>query len=899
MAELNARTRFPIPLTSSRIVSNQSLSPTRRYKRLQSAADDVPYDISPESILQAFANEILPPPDAYEHKYLLCSRTASSSQTDLAIRVAKVAINARDWYSELESWSWPGTFERSIYEEAEEDGGPTSYVGSLPLALVENYECRIDEIQNELDALDVQELKNYIGEMHGSRSRPASRHQMERVELDLMDDFSLLITGTLVQSLPLLTLLNDILDMWSIRLSILQQAPKLLDGLEEQHRAMQLAWNAIAFPDESNTTLSTVNTWKHAVTTISGLLKKNLSDFGRKMDRMLDSLEGRNDTLPDAWIDDLEKLEEEYGLWEVEAQRRSLELDLRLLKLSAKIDNQLAVASPDDDVRSSIRSEPSHLDSTTVLDSNALSPNNAIRDAIDQKNVNEESTTNEQDAPRSISPEQLTSSVAESIASQSSEESFDGYNITRLPNVSTEGVDGMVADMDQSTSSLDSENSYEQHQIMAISDLSVSVRDDSAVSEHSGSLELPFDTVKSADAIPTGAMIPAVSKYKDEASPETPDHIITNFEESPTRTEVSTAIIQINSTSESPCVRLSRPSVDDDSERPPLNSAMSKRRPRHSSNTTQSSTSTSWLHAHDEHTVSRGQKGSPSKPTPGDLDEQISDILTTVPANIRLRRSADVDKPEARNPRPTSQASGSYSQRLRASRSLKTPELTLTAVRPEGPAAHRRSSGDQDIQLYHLIQPGLDKPIKLFIRTVGENGERVMVRVGGGWADLGEYLRQYAEHHGRRTVSEGKLEVLSPASDNTSPQTARGGSTSPSTPPKAREGANTTPSRSSIAIPSMGSPESALSSGTSKMSWKGEEVGLAGPTVKKLELSNEKKEWIDSMMSQARRISGNISTKGSGTTNPDREFADLGRVGGTKRVFFRAPSRQSLGRGGE
>ena len=35
-----------------------------------------------------------------------------------------------------------------------------------------------------------------------------------------------------------------------------------------------------------------------------------------------------------------------------------------------------------------------------------------------------------------------------------------------------------------------------------------------------------------------------------------------------------------------------------------------------------------------------------------------------------------------------------------------------------------------------------------------------MVRVGGGWADLGEYLRQYAEHHGRRTISEGKFEIL-------------------------------------------------------------------------------------------------------------------------------------------
>src|SRR5690606_33694336 len=38
--------------------------------------------------------------------------------------------------------------------------------------------------------------------------------------------------------------------------------------------------------------------------------------------------------------------------------------------------------------------------------------------------------------------------------------------------------------------------------------------------------------------------------------------------------------------------------------------------------------------------------------------------------------------------------------------------------------------------------------------------ERVMVRVGGGWADLGEYLKEYAMHHGsqRRVVSQ-RVEV--------------------------------------------------------------------------------------------------------------------------------------------
>jgi hypothetical protein len=44
-----------------------------------------------------------------------------------------------------------------------------------------------------------------------------------------------------------------------------------------------------------------------------------------------------------------------------------------------------------------------------------------------------------------------------------------------------------------------------------------------------------------------------------------------------------------------------------------------------------------------------------------------------------------------------------------------------------------------------------------------------MVRVGGGWADLGEYLREYVIHHGRRKVSETPRVEVQGLATRTSP----------------------------------------------------------------------------------------------------------------------------------
>jgi hypothetical protein len=320
-----------------------------------------------------------------------------------------------------------------------------------------------------------------------------------------------------------------------------------------------------------------------------------------------------------------------------------------------------------------------------------------------------------------------------------------------------------------------------------------------------------------------------------------------------------------------------------------------------------------------------------------DLERKISDILTTIPAHIRLTSGPGADAPEVKPARGlATKGSRAYLRAARSVSGLKSPELTLSPAKNDfdSVASGRKSAAaaraDNDIKLYHLTQPGKEQPVKLFIRRVGENGERVMVRVGGGWSDLGEYLRQYAEHHGRRTASDGKFEVLglevNKSDGMTSPNRPESGMGKDRRVSSGRRTASplTTPTKTMVpglsiddAVPPMpnfaGTPGISEEAGvpstnSSQRSWTGNEVGLAGPKAKKLDLSGEKLEWVEGMMKQARTVSGSVMTANHNNTprtGEDRadsrsesrsdsraggkkpEFGDLGKVGGTKRIFLR------------
>jgi hypothetical protein len=163
---------------------------------------------------------------------------------------------------------------------------------------------------------------------------------------------------------------------------------------------------------------------------------------------------------------------------------------------------------------------------------------------------------------------------------------------------------------------------------------------------------------------------------------------------------------------------------------------------------------------------------SPHRRRPRDqLDEKINSILSTLPGRIHL-----VDP---NNEADTSSSSSSMDRKVRDRGHSESPQVPSRSITPAPslmlmPAARRRLSHahkaeDSYVKLYHLHHGGQTAPTKLFVRTVGEDGQRVMVRVGGGWADLGEYLREYVIHHGRRKVSETPRVEVQGLTTRTSP----------------------------------------------------------------------------------------------------------------------------------
>jgi hypothetical protein len=241
-----------------------------------------------------------------------------------------------------------------------------------------------------------------------------------------------------------------------------------------------------------------------------------------------------------------------------------------------------------------------------------------------------------------------------------------------------------------------------------------------------------------------------------------------------------------------------------------------------------------------------------------------------------------------------------------------TPSFTLS---PAKNTRLRQQRGQQEIKVYHLSRSNGEAPIKLFIRCVGEHGERVMVRVGGGWADLSEYLKEYASHHGRRSAGNDKAKVevqdlprvssgrMTAPIPESSPPSRPGSSLeiTPSTPLNVRKtrrsiGASgseapqlqpKTPVGAARQLDNIPSSEGSVRSrSSSRLSWVEDDssfLGLAGPSGKRVEMSEENKAWVESIKEKVRLVSGEHRT--SGTAEELKRLGEMDRVGGTKRLF--------------
>jgi hypothetical protein len=216
-------------------------------------------DLSPETTLRAFTVEPVPfDITRDEYKIFACIDSLTAAERDLGARVAKAAQRLKSWCSEIEQWGWTGTFEqpseeykeqrrRSLEARIAEHVGnadalaPLEYCGSLLSVEVEQHEVRLDDMSEELLKLDVDELKEYVLDMHPQgRSRPGSAgFGASRSNYQPMDDFSFLITQTLLSALPHHAQLKERLNTWTARVSILRSAPRYLNDLQQAQKAMK------------------------------------------------------------------------------------------------------------------------------------------------------------------------------------------------------------------------------------------------------------------------------------------------------------------------------------------------------------------------------------------------------------------------------------------------------------------------------------------------------------------------------------------------------------------------------------------------------------------------------------------------------------------------------------
>ncbi|EKG10997.1 hypothetical protein MPH_12000 [Macrophomina phaseolina MS6] len=758
------------------------------------------------------------------------------------------------------------------------------------------YGERLDVIKEELEDLNMDELKGHILDMYPiERPRPGSGYGNKRAELHLLDDFSYVVTHTMLQALPCLSYLSQLTRVWSVRLMVLHEVPHFMAGLDDVTKAMRLGWDALDLPDDPQNSTKALDGWKEVLTETRDGLQGKITSLGRKLDRMLDALEGMNDVLPDNWIDDFEAIEADYSRWAADAQKRIFELDMLLSRPPEKLTRPTSARGAD---------QPFDFGAHTPRKSLLYAENSEHRLLSDESGTGDKlagsvpklNRTNTTFGPRiaphvidrghqrsrsrsepdvQISPFKFAQRLETIEGTPTKPDRFRKFDLEAEQADSDDSdaiAESSVQESVERRASVTSIESFTRSQVK-----SVDIRRDSS-SSNKQELQSINSSPRRRHSHPGGPLMRTEEEVLSSASSDefpplvdTPEVRIENFP-SPTESQFSSPE---GSPTDSPSLRPlpGRPTAK--MPRPPLNSAMHKRRSKSQKvPIVLPSDSES-----DKDSRVFGGGNSPESPpkylqlarksqhrrissATADLEQQIRRLITSVHAPIRLTSGDAEASPVESNSRRTVSGSRPPSS-LRVSRKTSAQSITMSPVKLEHDRAQRHARyGDSDIKLYHLTQPGQAKPIKLFVRRVGENGERLMVRVGGGWADLGEYLRQYADHHARRVVStEGKIEALGiqgtpePVRPTSSHSNTGGskrflGTPNTSTPlPRSRPGSAMS-NHSSMDRDEIG----AIDSGASQRSWAGSEVGLAGPKTKKLDLSGEKLEWIEGMMNQAKML---------------------------------------------
>ncbi|KAI9149183.1 hypothetical protein HJFPF1_11232 [Paramyrothecium foliicola] len=935
----------PHLLKPSRHFSGQS--PTRN--RL---GDDILANLSP-----ATAVEILSEPSG---ALKICMDAASAAEQDFATRTALASRTIWEWVEELSDWNWPsesgpagfetpnGKQRKLSIQVTRPEGEEDNYLGSLAAQDVARYEARIAHIHRALDDLAVEEIKSHVLTNHiwplSRPSTPMSDSNQSRLSTassyTKMEDLTAVITAIVMQTLPNLARLSRLLQVWSTRLRVLKQVPGLLLAIEDAEMAIKSGWNAIsqrgrprqgrkgAGSDDTNeVTLS-----RDGFNVMKLILDKKVSNTGRALDYMLDSLEGLPDTLPNSWLDRMEAAERDYGDWVAACERILREAEWAKANRSRQQER-----SPSRQKKTS-EEKPARRAPGVDGDSAVLLPVPKARRGVEEPSKQKRDLTvtpttaaatlaknpNQKSLQMSMSQEPTMPSHVENLV-EPVKSSYDGTNdnmgssppCTPSPEPvdRTRQTDG--ADSDDSDYSTDREPGLvldEDH--MDLPPLNNGVRRDSNTSEETTVLHgasSHFDGMSSD--LPEVSASPAIARSRIreaeyiEVSPVSPPS-------SPPLPPTDAASSSFTAP-DSPWI----PPIQEEDET--------------------ASVDGSYLDDYDD-TLSVSEITGPTSRRESTSDQQlrqqISEIIERIPAKIKLSSEPpkiNLNPPDLQLPRlrkmpsrePFKRSNSSMSshdpyRRSNSSMSSRagTPSFTLSPAKNVR-VRHQRSQ--QEIKVYHLSRSTGEAPIKLFIRCVGEHGERVMVRVGGGWADLSEYLKEYASHHGRRSAGADKAKVEvrdvprvpsgvgSNIGSSPSSRPASALDVSPSTPlavrktrksvgaasgdvPRLQPKTPAVAKRATDTAPS--SEDSTHSRPSSRLSWVEDDssfLGLAGPTGKKVEMSAENKAWVESVKQKVRLASG--ERKVSGTDDRSR-FGELGKVGGTKRLFPKAEERRDMKR---
>lgn len=736
--KLSAVTQLPAPTHKRNFSRSPSRSPFRKAQFAARELDPLLKDLSPDSTLEALQEADAVKGSHAEKNALAASISdATEGEREIGIRAAIAAKKLREWTEEAMAWPWPSSQDRAwgagflmprTDEKAKQD-----FFGSLPKQIVKQYEDRLDEIWDAIETLGMDELKRYVSSSHS----PSSNQTQQNTNYGRMRDFTALITATVIQSLPVLANLYVLLETWSIRLVVLRSIPNFLAELERLKLAL-VTVNGILSNEKSNRWMD-----RKEVEDSKQLFSDQIDKLGKKLDRLLDLLQDQEDRLPMAWIDSFEDIERKYGDWVSKAESIVLRNEMTKLR-TPRLGTSNSTTPQTSPTKQRINTSPAK---------QSMAAKSQAEDAIHKTSVKRKPLL--EINPRTDSGHKRGLSNVSMAESTLSNYSFENAEIIEahatpfMPSPRISVIDHQFpfkkdASWLDSQKGLDPVSPPRPTMIQRASTASIEV----VAPEDIRNVVLR----KSA----SHDMLSRLNSPRISVQNSLPHSTVTTplYESHAGLLDVPTLrYLPPLATSPSPSLRVDPLSIkgkeiaDQTADQKPLVPRRSSKR-----------LSMPLLDAPRSTLASIAEPVKTDKPlvatpsTPPDkiikpetFDDKLKTILASMPTEIRLTDGSD------------SGLSGTGSEASSRSNSPTRP-LKLSPVKDSKLARQNMASG---IRVYHLKggRTRESAPIKLHVRSVGENGERIMVRVGGGWADLAVYLREYSLHHASRGLAERKLEV--------------------------------------------------------------------------------------------------------------------------------------------